>query len=346
MGGLRRHLPVAAVLGLAVGLLAVSTAHHAHEIEQINHVGGPVSAFLVDAVPAACLLLAGYWLHASDFGAAGRWLVASWSVLGGGLFAAITLLTIAIREFEGRSVAEPVFPLLVDTGVGAVAGFLGGVFYVRARRDAERASRASDAFAFVNDVLRHDIRNSLGVVRGQADLLASTTDDESVADRAATIHDQTEEALDRIESADTVASTLRDEAAFEPVDLSARAETAADRVADAYAATVDTDLPEQAPVLANDAVQSVVDNLVENAAEHNDADDPRVEVAVELGGDAVRLEVRDNGPGVAADVLADADGGLDLVRTLVHHYDGDICVTDNDPRGTVFAVDLPRADTD
>ncbi len=343
MGSLRRHLPVAVVAGLAVGLLAVSAAHHATEIEHINHVGGPVSAFLVDGIPATVLLLASYWLHTSDLEADNRWLVATWSAVGGALFAAITVLTIAVREFEGRNVAEPVFPMLVSAGVGAVAGFVAGTFYVRARRDAERASRASDAFAFVNDVLRHDIRNSLGIVRGQAELLAATTDDETVESRAETIHEQTDEALDRIENASTIANTLTDEAILEPVDIVAPAETAADRVADAYGMPVSTDFPEAALVRANDALQSVVDNLVENAAEHNDADDPWVEVAVELRDDTVQLEVRDNGPGVDPDVLADADGGLDLVRTLVDHYDGDIDIANNEPRGTVFTVDLPRA---
>ena len=82
---------------------------------------------------------------------------------------------------------------------------------------------------------------------------------------------------------------------------------------------------------------------MENAAEHNDADDPRVTVAVERADETVRFEVRDNGPGVDPSVLADADGGLELVRTLVDHYDGRVDVTANEPRGAVFAVELPRA---
>jgi len=45
-------------------------------------------------------------------------------------------------------------------------------------------------------------------------------------------------------------------------------------------------------------LRSVVDNLLENAAEHNDADDPRVAVTVETGADTVRLLVSDNGPGI------------------------------------------------
>ncbi len=187
MGSLRRQLPVAVVVGLALGLLATSAAHHASEVTRINHTSGPLSAFAVDAVPALILPFAGYWLHATAFDTRHRWVVAAWSTVGGLVFAGVTASTIAIREFEGRSVAEPVFPLLVDTGVGAVAGFAAGVFYVRAQRDAARARRARRAFSLVNDVLRHDVRNSLGVVRGHTEMVAESTDDEDVEARANTI---------------------------------------------------------------------------------------------------------------------------------------------------------------
>jgi signal transduction histidine kinase len=98
-------------------------------------------------------------------------------------------------------------------------------------------------------------------------------------------------------------------------------------------------------------VRSVVDNLVENAVEHDDADDPRVHVAVGPGVDTVRLRVLDDGPGIAderqARMFDDGDsleGGLRLVEALVDGYDGTVCVEDNEPRGTVFVVELEAAD--
>jgi signal transduction histidine kinase len=36
--------------------------------------------------------------------------------------------------------------------------------------------------------------------------------------------------------------------------------------------------------------------------------------------------------------------GLHLVREIVDSYEGSITVEDNDPRGTVISVSLPRAD--
>ncbi|MFB6269778.1 MAG: ATP-binding protein [Halobacterium sp.] len=347
MSNWRASVPAAVVAGLGVGLLAVSAAHHSAEIGAIDHTQGPLSAFIVDTVPALAVVAAGWVLSRTDFSVRNKWRVAGWTVGGSALFAAVTLTTVVIREFEGRSVAEPQFPLLVSGGIGALAAFVAGYFEVVARRDADHAERTSHAFSFVNDVLRHDIRNSLGVVRGNAELIATETDRESVAERAGTIREQADEALGRIEDAGTIADTISGDAPLEAVDLAPIAATAAERAADAYDVTVTTDVPETARVRANDAVRSVVDNVVENAAEHNDADDPRVTVRVERVGDVVRLEVRDNGPGVPPSVLEDVEeGGLDLAATLVEHYDGTISVAENQPRGSVFTVVLPAADAD
>jgi signal transduction histidine kinase len=103
-------------------------------------------------------------------------------------------------------------------------------------------------------------------------------------------------------------------------------------------------------VTANDGIRSVVDNLLENAVEHNDAADPHVEVAVTVGAETVRLVVTDNGPGIPDQLkqsLFDPGedgfgGGLSLVYTLVTGYGGEVSVADADPSGTRFVVELPR----
>jgi signal transduction histidine kinase len=76
-------------------------------------------------------------------------------------------------------------------------------------------------------------------------------------------------------------------------------------------------------------------------------------VTVERVGDVVRLTVHDNGPGLPeairsslddSDATADVDGGLSIVETLVRGYGGTLDVTDVDPRGTEFVVELPATD--
>jgi signal transduction histidine kinase len=95
-----------------------------------------------------------------------------------------------------------------------------------------------------------------------------------------------------------------------------------------------------------------MDNLLENAVEHNDADEPRIDVGIDADGETVRLTVADNGPGIPDNqkesILypesGETDGsGLSLVRTLVEGYDGSVRAEDNEPRGSRFVVELPRA---
>jgi len=136
------------------------------------------------------------------------------------------------------------------------------------------------------------------------------------------------------------------------VDLIPVTTELAARVGNAFGASVETDLPASALVTANDGIRSVVDNLLENAAEHNDADDPRIDVSVTVASETVRLTVTDNGPGVPDDLKESvfeptedgSGGGLSLVYTLVTGYGGDVRVEDADPRGARFVVDFPRAD--
>jgi len=206
-----------------------------------------------------------------------------------------------VRRLEGRTIAEPVFPILVTTVSGAVAGFAAGYYNARARSEAHEARTVADAFAFVNHFIRHDLRNDLSAIRGHADPLAeadATAEPAARPDSATIIGEKASEAMTRIETSGAVAETLVDDPALERVDLAAVTAELVDSAETTHGVPVRADLPDRAPVVANAGVRSVVDNLVENAVEHNDADDPRVHVAVELDGETARLTVRDNGPGI------------------------------------------------
>jgi len=96
----------------------------------------------------------------------------------------------------------------------------------------------------------------------------------------------------------------------------------------------------------------VIDNLLENAVDHNDSDDPVVEASIDVIDDVVRFGVRDNGPGIPVEqrtTLSEScngaeKGGLQIGHGLVDSYDGTIWVKDNEPWESVIIVELPRAD--
>ena len=351
MRGRFHRLPPLFLAGFGASLLAVALGHHAREISGAVGVTGPLVALALDGVPPVALVYGGVRLGRSDLSDRDRWQVVRWCLGGGLLFGAVMGATFLVRLFEGRSVAEPIFPLLVAVEAGAIAGLLAGYYNARARTDARQARTVSDALAFVNDLIRHDIRNDLAVIDGRAELLREDREGTDPEDEHATvISEKAGEALERIETTRAVADVLVGDPELESVDLAAVVRRVATGTRNAFDVTIETDLPERAPVVANAGLQSVVDNVLENAAEHNDADEPRIEVAVENVGEDVRLTVSDNGPGIPDErkaSLLDASGpggeGLTLVRTLIEGYGGTIRVGDNEPRGSVFVVTLPRA---
>jgi len=343
-----------AVMCVGAVLFLSALLQHTRELLVLGEITGPLLALLVDGTPALALTYGGYRLSRTDLPPRGSWTVLVWSLSGVVLFVAAMGATFVVRIAEGRTVAEPTFPLLVAANAGGIAGLIAGYYNARAREDARRSRTVNNALAFINELIRHDLRNDLNVIRGHADLIADA--DPGVVPDAAdadTVAEKSDEALSRIETSRIIADTLVGDPELEPTDLVPVVTEMGTRTNDAFDATIETDLPDGAMVTANAGIRSVVDNLLENAVEHNDADDPRVDVAVTIEGDTVRLTVTDNGPGIPDDLkesLFEPDGegsggGLSLVYTLVTGYGGDVRVADADPRGSRFVVDLPRAES-
>jgi signal transduction histidine kinase len=112
-------------------------------------------------------------------------------------------------------------------------------------------------------------------------------------------------------------------------------------------------------VRANDLLSAVFRNLLHNAVQHNDGDEPRVEVSVteRAGGEWVRVSVADDGPGIPAHRRDEVFGkeskglespgtgmGLYVVDSLVDQYGGSVRVEDREGGGSVFHVDLRTAE--
>jgi signal transduction histidine kinase len=340
------------ILLFGASLFVLAIGHHTRELLVLGDSTAPLAALLLDGLPAVALAAGGYWLYGTDLSAPCRRTVFLWCLGGAAIFTAVIGATFVIRVLEGRPLVEPVFVLLTAVDTGAIAGLVTGYYNAHARSEARRARTASEALMFVNGLIRHDLRNDLNVIRGHADL-ASNGETGTGLDSTAVIGEKADEALMRIETTRAVADMLSGTPDLEPVDLAEITADLAAQVERTFGVTVTTELPDCAPVRANAGLRSLVDNLLENAVEHNDADEPRVAVAVEREAEAVRLTVRDNGPGLPDDVKESLrapvrtvreGGGLALVRTLVDGLDGDVRVEDNEPRGTVVTVTLPQAD--
>jgi PAS domain S-box-containing protein len=122
--------------------------------------------------------------------------------------------------------------------------------------------------------------------------------------------------------------------------------------------SVELELAENLPplMLNSTAIEQVLFNLINNAAEASQGE-TSVVVRTHSGSEVVRVEVRDNGPGIPEDTLprifdpffstkrsAGGTGlGLSICHGIILEHGGSITVDSQLGQGTVFSIQLPAA---
>ncbi|MFB6164583.1 MAG: histidine kinase N-terminal 7TM domain-containing protein [Haloarculaceae archaeon] len=210
----------------------------------------------------------------------------------------------------------------------------------------------------LNRLLRHNIRNEMSVVAGNAELLADRLDgDDRAAADTITTHARRMAALGT--KARHVESVLSNAGPRTVADAAAIVADRAPVWRRRYPeATVEIDVPERAPAAVSDAgqLETALDELVENAVVHHDGAAPRVTVTVALDDESVAVRVIDDGPGVPAaeravlstgreTAIEHGSGlGLWLVSWIVDQSGGRLDIADGEDGGSAVAIDLDRAE--
>ena len=158
----------------------------------------------------------------------------------------------------------------------------------------------------------------------------------------------------------------RAEWAAEPVDLRAVIRDAADSTAALYRerdVQLETEVPDRVPIVVadRDRLQQVLLNLLANAVKFCAPGSGRVRVALSAAAGAVRVDVADNGVGIApehqgaifekfrqvGDTLTDRPQGtglgLPISRLIVRQFGGELWVASAPGRGATFSFTIPVA---
>jgi PAS domain S-box-containing protein len=227
-------------------------------------------------------------------------------------------------------------------------------------RTRDRLERQNEQLEVLNRVVRHDIRNDMTVVLSHAEMLREHVDEPGQQYLDAIV-DHGDHAVELTKTVRELMKTMLDDGSADAdvMELSHVLETELDAAETGFedaTFTVDGSLP-AVRVAGTEMLSSVFRNLLNNAVQHNDSDRPEVTISADTGEDHVVVHVADNGPGVPDAQKPDIFGqgeqgvnsagtglGLYLVATFVERFDGEVWVTDNEPRGAVFHVELPLAE--
>lgn len=224
----------------------------------------------------------------------------------------------------------------------------------RARARSEISAARGEAIARMAATAAHEIRNPLGVIRGTVELMRER------GERTLSARDQgaIDDVIAQVERLRRLTQDFLDLAsersvANEPLDLAGVVEDAARGAEAAHPGiTVRTSVP-PVPPMRGDAgrLGQVLSNLLANAAQAQRAGVVWVDTVVEHG--AVRVTIRDEGPGVPPEVrdrlfepffTTKDEGtglGLALSRRIVERHGGALVLVDPGSPGAAFEVRLP-----
>lgn len=245
--------------------------------------------------------------------------------------------SVAVTAPAGETLGPRTEQLVTDFGAVAAAALV-----VRAQAREVEAARERLTHARLEErrVIRREIHDGLGPslaglrlgLQGARNLLGR--DDEA----AARILDQLQADLDqRVAEVRTLSHSLLppvlDELGLSP----ALVELAARHTENGFAVEAWTDVPAGLPQPVAVAAYGIASEALVNASRHSGA--TRTAVAAQVVGDVLRIQVADNGVGVAADAVPGV--GSQSMRERADELGGAVTVSETPGGGTLVSAELP-----
>lgn len=204
-------------------------------------------------------------------------------------------------------------------------------------------------------VLRHNIRNDMQLIRAAIETAIRQFDESHrpIAERALETSDELLAVSAKVRAVEDLVDR---EQTVTTITLDETLADVTDRYRDAFPeASFSLRCPEDCRVRTIPAISLVFENLLENAAEHNDSETPTVDVRVETEQTEAVVTIQDDGPGIPDHELTVLDRGEEtplehgsgIGLWVVHWVIDNTAATiayDTSPEGTTVTVRLPLAD--
>lgn len=259
---------------------------------------------------------------------------------------------IVVQTANGKEIPFDLHLTLLPFDDGEFQGTLGVLRDIRERKLREQRLEV------FNRVLRHNVRNDMAVILGQAEDIQRLVGGRA-AEKAALIHQQGLHLNNLAEKARTIEEVLDgQDYVVEPVDVQ---EIARERVKECRIeypqATIEFRDKEQHWALANETLGLALDELLENAFQHTDAP-VHISVSLTTKGDeneSVSITVEDNGTRIptgeinalqaGGETQLDHSSGLGLwvVKWLVDRFGGSLSFEQSESGGNAVTISLPKA---
>ena len=219
----------------------------------------------------------------------------------------------------------------------------------KAENQRERAWKEAEFYA---DVLAHDTGNLSQVILAHLHLLKTANDDETRERNVAGVRRSVMELKQLAESIRTLKKI--DTMSIERINLSKIMEHSVEKIKEWFDdrnITVNLSIDDEYRVMANESLNTVFFNILENAVEYTFHDPVRINIWAEKEGGDCKVHVRDYGIGIppnkredilrSLETLSGRTGlGLYLTKKLMEKFNGKIEISRRE-KGTEICIVLP-----
>ncbi|QZA88126.1 PAS domain S-box protein [Salinarchaeum sp. IM2453] len=225
--------------------------------------------------------------------------------------------------------------------------------------DITGIKRREEQLTVLHRLLRHNLRNELTAITGFAEVMMDQLE-EPHREYARRVYNSGSELQELSETAKRIAETITDDPApMDPINLTSVLSTIISKLENEFpTAVIDINFSEDVYVLADDRLDIVFEELIDNALRYVNTGNPYTEINLNQTNGAVEVEIADNGPGIdpvewevvtrerEVTQLSHGSGlGLWLVTWLIEDYAGELDYTSTE-NGSIVTVRLQTTAAD
>jgi PAS domain S-box-containing protein len=254
-----------------------------------------------------------------------------------------------VRESRPDRTFDARFDPLTDPETDEIEGAV-GIF-----RDVTDIVDRNRQLQVLERVFRHNIRNAMTVIIGNAALIAESAPSRFVGP-AEDIRERGNNLMSLVEKERKIVNFLTEPSNVKTLELAGLVRRAVNGVRnEVQSAEIRLDTPEEVRVVALPKVEQAIRELVRNGVHHS-GQESEVDIVIEDYEDEVVIKIADNGPGLPSNEREILTGeivitpvkhgtglGLWLAQLIVSKSEGTISVDVGEDEGTVVEVTLPAA---
>ncbi len=214
------------------------------------------------------------------------------------------------------------------------------------QKASEEVEKLNESLKIINSILRHDLLNDLTVIQGYLELQSINKNEDTIEE----VFKITNKSVDLITRMGELEYLVFSNEPLRPYNLR---QTIEEIVKTYSTSNVEFNVEGNSTILADHALTSIINNLIQNALIH--ADTERIVIKIIEQKEFCELRVTDYGvgipdiikseifkPGFKYGKTGNTGLGLYIVKKVIERYGGAIWVENNTPRGTTFVLRLNK----